>query len=33
MQKIGMQKLKSFDHPLLKDYPELVKCELWAKKK
>lgn len=29
MQKIGMEKEKSFAHPLLQDYPKLQKCVLY----
>ena len=30
MQKIGMQKVKSFKHPLLKEYSELETCVLYS---
>ena len=30
MQKIGMQKIKNFKHPLLVDFPELETCVLYA---
>jgi RimJ/RimL family protein N-acetyltransferase len=29
MQKIGMQKVKEFKHPLLSDYPHLEDCVLY----
>jgi RimJ/RimL family protein N-acetyltransferase len=29
MEKIGMVKVKTFNHPLLNDYPELQSCELY----
>ncbi|AUC15144.1 GNAT family N-acetyltransferase [Tenacibaculum sp. SZ-18] len=29
MKKIGMQKVKSFHHPLLKDFPKLEECVLY----
>ncbi len=33
MKKIGMQKILVFEHPILKDYPELIKCVFYQKKK
>lgn len=30
MQKIGMKKIKNFDHPLLSEYHELKNCVLYA---
>lgn len=32
MQKIGMQKVKEFKHPLLLDYPDYIDCVLFEKK-
>ena len=32
MQKIGMQKVKNFKHPLLKEFPELETCVLYRVK-
>ena len=32
MKKIGMKKVLEFEHPILKDYPELIKCVLYQKK-
>ena len=29
MKKIGMKKVKSFNHPLLQEFPELQPCELY----
>ncbi len=31
MKKIGMQRIKTFDHPKLTDYKELVSCVLYKK--
>ncbi len=33
MKKIGMQRIKNFDHPKLSDYKELVSCVLYIKEK
>ncbi|MDY8138227.1 GNAT family N-acetyltransferase [Aquimarina sp. 2201CG5-10] len=33
MKKIGMQRIETFDHPKLKDYPQLMSCVLYQKKK
>jgi RimJ/RimL family protein N-acetyltransferase len=30
MQKIGLQKVKNFKHPLLKEFPELETCVLYS---
>ncbi len=32
MRKIGMQHIKNFEHPLLKDYPSLQNCVLYGVK-
>ena len=32
MKKIGMEKVLDFDHPILIDYPELIKCVLYQKR-
>ncbi len=33
MKKIGMQRVKTFDHPKLANYKELVSCVLYEKKR
>jgi RimJ/RimL family protein N-acetyltransferase len=33
MQKAGMKKVGEFEHPLLKEYPELKECVLYLKSK